>query len=320
MKDIIKFTNEDRSLVVAELEKIQKSKLEPVKPSRKLFKDEKGMFYLIFGGKNDWHGIRPNLIEQIAQNNKEGALVIAKKYRTKMDICVGSLLKLMLNKTKLVKTAKGDYQFHVFLTEDGLFLKEIPELYLNKVSEIFYPSHKPNFQNLREISKIINIEIPNEAELTHSDIQAKLILIGSYLNYRTFTPDKSKESIYGMLGNLCSEQSIPDDYIPAKQLDTVKFIDVIWFDSEGCPTHCFEVEHSTDVTKGLLRLYQVRKFRIKMFIVADESKRDKFKKEILKSPFSKIKEEYVFRNYADLDEFFESVKQFTKVQGKFLNG
>jgi len=97
MKDIIKFTNEDRSLVVAELEKIQKSKLEPVKPSRKLFKDEKGMFYLIFGGKNDWHGIRPNLIEQIAQNNKEGALVIAKKYRTKMDICVGSLLKLMLS-------------------------------------------------------------------------------------------------------------------------------------------------------------------------------------------------------------------------------
>ncbi|MDR3286465.1 MAG: hypothetical protein LBT27_03375 [Prevotellaceae bacterium] len=36
------------------------------------------------------------------------------------------------------------------------------------------------------------------------------------------------------------------------------------------------------------------------------------------SPFYKIKEEYIFKNYQELDEFFESVKQFTKVQEKFL--
>ena len=94
---------------------------------------------------------------------------------------------------------------------------------------------------------------------------------------------------------------------------------MIWFDDEGFPTHCFEVEHSTDVTKGLLRLYQVHKLRIKMFIIADESNKRRFEKELIKNPFNKIKEGYIFKNYNELDDFFESVKKFTQAQKQFLN-
>jgi len=111
---------------------------------------------------------------------------------------------------------------------------------------------------------------------------------------------------------------MPDGAIPKMHIDTVRYIDVIWFDDEGFPTHGFEVEHSTDITKGLLRLFQVHKLRIKMFIIAEEENRSKFKKEVLKNPFHKIKEEYIFKNYEELDEFFESVKSFTKIQHKFL--
>ncbi len=42
-----KFTDQDRKLVIEELERIQNVKLEQVKPSRKLYKDTNGMFYLI---------------------------------------------------------------------------------------------------------------------------------------------------------------------------------------------------------------------------------------------------------------------------------
>lgn len=121
------------------------------------------------------------------------------------------------------------------------------------------------------------------------------------------------------MGDLCSEIEIPQDYIPQKQIDNIKYIDVIWFDEDGFPTHAFEVEYSTDVTKGLLRLYQVKKLKIKMFIIADESTKGKFQKEINKSPFHKIKEEYIFKNYQELDEFFNSVKHFTNLQQQFLN-
>lgn len=313
-----KFTDADRKLVLEELEKIQKTKLTQVKPSRKLFVDENGLPFLIFGGKEDWHGITENGMNELNNYKKEGAFVVVKKFKTKLDISVGSLSVFVSNKEKLLKTKSGGFQFHCITTEDGLFVEEIPDLYCNKVAEIFFPNHKKDLSRLKEISKIINIEVNDDTPLTHSDIQAKLILIGSYLNYRTYTPDRGKQSIYGQLGDLCSEKEVPKDSIPAVSIDTVRFIDVIWFDEEGYPTHAFEVEHSTDITKGLLRLYQVHKLRIKLYIIAEEENKSKFERELLKNPFHKIKQEYVFKNYQELDEFFESVRSFAKVQEKFL--
>jgi len=235
-----------------------------------------------------------------------------------MEIHVGSLALFVSNQSKLVKTNNGGVQFHCVMTEDGLYLMEIPELYCNKVSEVYFPNQKKDLSRLKEISKIINIEVNDEVPLTHSDIQAKLILIGSYLNYRTYTPDKGKQSIYGTLGSLCSEKEMPIDSIPKLSVDTVKYVDVIWFDEEGYPTHAFEVEHTTDITKGLLRLYQIHKLRIRLYVIAEEDNRSKFDKEVRKNPFAKIRQEFVFKNYQELDEFFESVKHFAQVQEKFF--
>ena len=313
-----KFTDKDRKLVIEELERIQKVKLTPVKSSRKLYIDENGLVFIIFGGREDWHGITAKGMDELNNYKREGAFVVVKKFNTKMDINIGSISTFISNQNKLIKTKSNGLQFHCITTEDGLFIEEIPDLYCNKVSEIYFPNHKKNLSKLKEISKIINIEVNDETPLTHSDIQAKLILIGSYLNYRTYTPDRGKQSIYGTLGDLCSEKEVPTDSIPKLSVDTVKYIDVIWLDEEGYPTHAFEVEHTTDVTKGLLRLYQIHKLRIRLYIIAEEENKTKFEREIQKSPFSKIKQEYIFKNYQELDEFFESVKNFAKVQEKFL--
>ena len=321
MMDTAKFTSKDRKLIVEELEKIQKTKLNKVGTSRKLYSDEKGVLYFIFGGKNDWHGIRPSAMNEILKYNKEGAFVVAKKYRSKLDVCVGSLSELISNKESLVKTSKGDFQFHTFLTEDGMYLTEIPDLYLNKIAEIPLEGFERDTNRLENIAKIINIEINHkDVELTHYDLQAKLVLIGSYLGFRTYVaePDKGRKTVFGKtLGELCSESNVPEGSIPALSKDTVKYVDVIWFDEEGYPTHAFEVEHTTDITKGLLRLYQIHKLKVKMFIVSEQ--KEKFEKEIKKSPFVKIKEEFLFKNYDELDEFFESVKSFTQIQKRFLS-
>ncbi len=316
-----KFSDEDRKLVIKELEKIQNVSLAQVKPSRKLFRDTNGMLYLISGGTEDWHGINANLMEELDTYNREGAFVVVKKYKSKMDICVGSLVTFLKNKERLLTTKTGGYQFHCVLTEDGLYLEEIEELYCNKVTEIFLHGHKPSLENLKEVAKIINIEIQDDIKLSHYDLQAKLVLVGSYLGYRTFVPapDKNKNTIYGVLGELCSETDIPEGSIPGLSLNTVKFVDVIWFDEEGYPTHAFEVEHTTDITKGLLRLYQVHKLRIKMFIISEEANKGKFIREVSKSPFAKIKNEFIFKNYDQLDEFFQSVKKFSQMQEKFLS-
>jgi len=128
-----KFTKEDRKLVIEELEKIQQSKFTPVNSSRKLFTDEKGMLYFLFGGKGDWHGIRQNAITELKSYSKEGAFVIAKKYKSKIDLCIGSLSTLINAENKLISAKSGDLQFHTVLTEDGMYLEEIPELDLKEI-------------------------------------------------------------------------------------------------------------------------------------------------------------------------------------------
>jgi hypothetical protein len=313
-----KFTDKDRKLVLEELERIQKKNLISVKSSRKLYVDENGLPFLIFGGREDWHGLTANGMNELNHYKKEGAFVVVKKFSTKMDINVGALSVFYSNQDKLLTTKNGGFQFHCVAMEDGLYVEEIPDLICNKISEIHFPNYKKDLSRLKEISKIINIEVNDDMPLTHSDIEAKLILIGSYLDYRTYTPDRGKKSIYGNLGDLCSEKEMPKESIPKISIDKVREIDVIWFDEEGYPTHAFEVEHSTDITKGLLRLYQIHKLHIRLYIIAEEEKRTKFDKEINVNPFYKIKEEYIFKNYQELDEFFESVKQFTKIQDKFF--
>ncbi|MDR0521104.1 MAG: hypothetical protein LBH00_04525 [Planctomycetaceae bacterium] len=313
-----KFTDKDRALVLKELERIQKTKL--IKKTRKLFIDENGLPYLIAGGSADWHGMTQKGIADLDNYKREGAFVLVKKFKTKMEINVGSLSVFVTNIHKLRRNSTGNYQFHCLAVEDGVVLEEIPELYCNKVAEIFFSNHTKDLSRLKEISKIINIEVADNTPLTHADIQAKLILIGSYLNYRTYTPDRGKQSIYGTLGDLCSEKEVPKESIPSISIDSVRFVDVIWFDEEGYPTHAFEVEHTTDITKGLLRLYQIHKLRIKLYIIAEEENKQKFQREVQKNPFMKIKQEYIFKNYQELDEFFESVKNFTQIQEKFLKG
>jgi hypothetical protein len=313
-----KFTDKDRKLIVDELEKIQKVKLNPINHSRNLFIDENGSPFLLIDGRDDWHGITENSMNRICNFDSEGVFVVIKKYRTKMDVYVGSLSLFVANIDKLILTSKGDYQFHCKHVKDGLYIREIPELFCNKVTEFYYPEYKDELVRTKELAKIISKKEKVKISFTHSDLQGKLLLIGSYLNYRTYTPDIEKNSIYGKLGDLCSEKVLPTDCIPLLSIDAVKYIDVIWFDDEGYPTHAFEVEHTTDITKGLLRLYQLHKLHIRLFIIADEEKRTKYNKEITKSPFSRIKQEYIFKNYQELDEFYKSVKNFSQCSKKFL--
>ena len=320
MKSLDKFNKEDRSLLIKEIEKIQGVKLEPFSSTKKLYRSNKEQSYLIQGGRELWHGINKQIVQKLSESefqNKENVLIIAKKYQTQLDIYVGSLRLFAQNLSKLRKTKNSGLQFHCQQTEDGLYIEEIPNLICNKIHTIYYPNYKRNTDLFRRNASLLNIEVPIDQELTHTDIQAKLLLIGSYLNFRTYTPDISKYSpiFKNKLGDIASEIKMPEGAIPQLSIDTVKMIDVIWFDEEGYPTHAFEVEHTTDITKGLLRLYQTRKLRIKMFIISNQ--KNKFETEVSKSPFVTIKNEFILKNYDELEEFFESVKRFKQMKDQF---
>ncbi len=121
----------------------------------------------------------------------------------------------------------------------------------------------------------------------HSEVQAKLRDIGIFEGYDVWVADRGTKWNGEELGSGC----LPE--LPVIAADrtriVMKNIDVIWFRrGTGHPVRFFEIEHSTSVYSGLLRMNDVMiDFPItEAFIVGDgEKTQRKFEREIARRTF-----------------------------------
>jgi len=183
------------------------------------------------------------------------------------------------DKVKRIKTALGMKE-----------ISEIPQALLMK----------------EEIAKVFN----------HQEAEFILLKLGQILGYDTYSPDKNKEAYGQKLEDLISLNEIPQFTTPSL-LDTIKNIDVIWFEDEF-PVCCFEVEHTTGVTSGLLRLYQTSQLNTKLFVIAPADVLKKFETEMNKMPFRKIKNRYIFRSYDEIIKFYQLAENYINLKRKFF--
>jgi len=168
---------------------------------------------------------------------------------------------------------------------------------------------------LFEVEEVIDIE-----NLSHSDLQGILVELGNLLGYETYVADPSKIYKKKALREWTSLEQIPP-FTYLRLLKFIREIDVIWFSNEGSelPIACFEVEHTTNVTDGLLRLYQIKDVSsAKLFIIASSDVGTKFQTEITKDPFYKVRERFLFRTYEQLVEFFNTVKRYQILKKSFI--
>jgi hypothetical protein len=183
--------------------------------------------------------------------------------------------------------------------------------------EVIKKEPKPEKPEKEKITKPKELSI-DPTKLSHWDAMAILLQLGNLLGFETYTADPSRKSeiLEKMLGEIALLKEIPP-FTYQRHLDTVKNVDVIWFKDEF-PAYCFEVEHTTGVTMGLLRLYQIRNFtNARFFVIAPSEIISKFQTEISKDPFHKIKNRYVFKAYEDLIEFFEEAKKYHELKAGF---
>ncbi len=126
---------------------------------------------------------------------------------------------------------------------------------------------------------------------THHKMQANLVELGEKWKYKVWVPNNDRERVKN-LGNF-NENVLLDD-LPmafdesAKKI--IKNIDVIWTKAKSME-YAFEVEHTTGVTSGLLRLNDLElvlpNLKTKFIIVADYSIYNKFNREINRPSFEK---------------------------------
>ncbi len=121
-------------------------------------------------------------------------------------------------------------------------------------------------------------------------IQAKLALCGEKMGFRIWLPRNDRPAVlpHWVPGPGALLEVLPLNY-DANTLRTIENIDVLWIRGSAI-ARAFEVEHTTAVYSGLLRMADLLalqpNMRINLHIVAPEARRKKVFQEILRPVFS----------------------------------
>jgi hypothetical protein len=225
--------------------------------------------------------------------------------------------KYAISGKEYVRAIEAQRAIQGVLRENGF-----PDSDLLDVDNFLWVMYEEVVKQQKQVPPIVSEAVeeePSSALDDHWDAIAMLAQVGKLLGYDVYVADPARESsMFGVkLGELADLQQVPR-FTLDRYLETIGYVDVIWFQEEF-PAYCFEVEHSTNVTQGLLRLYQIRRFTdARFFIVAPAKVEQRFRSEAEKDPFHQIKDRYTFKSYDDLSAFYHSAKAYHSLRKAFL--
>jgi hypothetical protein len=195
---------------------------------------------------------------------------------------------------------------------DDALMKLHADLQKNHADEVvdFYaPEFKERWSRNRKVKTIegeITVTVPdNDEEDTDAaapepktadarqslQVQAKLAEIGAAMGFKIWIPRSDRGRVRELalkLGHDTWVDDLPLNYNQAT-LDTIEQIDVLWLKKQSI-VRAFEVEHSTAVYSGLLRMADLLALQpnmdIRLHIVASDERREKVFREMQRPVFA----------------------------------
>jgi hypothetical protein len=188
--------------------------------------------------------------------------------------------------------------------------------------------------SIRTVDRAVIVEVPAEdvdvpkeeelqpqAEITRTShkIQAMLARIGAEMGFRIWVPRSDKQKVIDEMSHELQGAFI--DALPLNYddttLKTVEQIDVIWLKGRAM-SRAFEVEHTTAIYSGLLRMADLLALQpnmdIRLHIVAPADKRDKVMREIKRPVFSLLDRGPLYETCSYLP--YEAIQEIAQM--KFL--
>jgi hypothetical protein len=145
-------------------------------------------------------------------------------------------------------------------------------------------------------------------------VQAALCRIGEAMGFKIWLPMSDRSRV---TEHWSAQQGVLLDRLPLNYdettLDTIKRIDVLWLKGRAI-RRAFEVEHSTAIYSGLLRMADLcallPNINVSLHIVAPESRREKVFQEITRPVFSLLEnsplsERCTYLSYGSVEELGE---------------
>lgn len=160
--------------------------------------------------------------------------------------------------------------------------------------------------------------VARQADHTHTEIQGWLRDLGLALGYGVWIASNDASRAYGAgrLGDGCLDR-LPERLTANGSAETVRLIDVIWFDrSTDDVAAAFEVEHTTSIYSGIVRMLDLalgveggtaRNF----FLVAPDDREADVRAQFARPAFSRVGElDLRYLRYSELRSHREAIARF----------
>jgi hypothetical protein len=164
--------------------------------------------------------------------------------------------------------------------------------------------------------RLVELPIPSALpvgkEDPHGEQQGMLLELGRLCGYETFTNATDKKIRQFRGESLTNFATVRDtDEMLALPLEKMRTTDVMWMaeDSVGLyPRYAFEVEHSTKVKDGLLRLLKIpERFNTELYVIGPGNKEaELFTRYLRDAPFRQHAKRFHFFRYPDVAAFYQS--------------
>lgn len=157
-----------------------------------------------------------------------------------------------------------------------------------------------------------------ENDRTHTEIQGWLRDLGHALGFDVWIAanDVGRTFAGGRLGDGCL-RVLPESMERAPGVDAVRLIDVIWLErGEGRVAGAFEVEHTTSIYSGIVRLLDLALGDANqpvhgLFLVAPDARESDVRAQLARPAFSRVADLHVrFLPYGELERHREAMARF----------
>jgi hypothetical protein len=173
------------------------------------------------------------------------------------------------------------------------------------------------------IADAVDEQVEN-AVSEHSEMQWRLIRLGRLARFDVWVPKNDQNKKFE--GHKFRDLVLPEFHETLDVPPTIKNIDVVWKFGPYSIKSAFEIEHSTSIYSGILRLSDLRaetpNSNYPLFIVAAEERRKKVFNELLRPTFSgsglRLNEVVRFLGYNKVREIDESLKDKADFNGNAL--
>jgi hypothetical protein len=221
----------------------------------------------------------------------------------------------------------GSLNQNVFKVENCKWKTETPFASIRRIvqDERFFFKIRPGLWALKaykgklppEILPVKNQPKAKEEECSHAYYQGLLVEIGNLKEYKTFVPNQDKNKLY--LGRKLSEVVTVSEiykFTYDEIVRTARTIDVMWFNDRNMPASLFEIEHSTDMYRSLLKFLELQDFYTNFRIVADEVRRKEFQTKVSADAFRSISKRVGFWCYDNVPELHSKTSEHISIESK----